>query len=189
MSVKTTKYLNEIEAGFRQAIDEVKSLVENTEGVKLNTPEAPGKWHMLQCIEHMSRATEVYVNNVQGKLQNETLPPANAEYKGHWKGRMFARMNAPKPGDEIPMKLKTFKSMEPPQELDSQTVLNRFYEVHEEMISVINKTRSVNIDKIKIATALGPMVKLRIGEAYRFLLAHTQRHMVQLRRIKNTVAA
>lgn len=187
MSISTTTYLNEIEAGFRQAIDQVKSLVENTEGVELNTPEAPGKWHMLQCIEHMSRATELYVNNVSEKLNNGALPPSNQQYKGHWKGRMFAKMNAPKPGDEIPMKLKTFKTMEPPNELDAQTVLDRFYTVHEEMISAVNKTRDINIDKVKVATALGPMVKLRIGEAYRFVLAHTQRHVVQLKRIKNTV--
>lgn len=187
MSINTTTYLNEIEAGFRQAIDEVKSLVENTEGISLNTPEAPGKWHMLQCIEHMSRATEVYVNNVAEKLQNGALPPANQEYKGHWKGRMFAKMNAPKPGEEIPMKLKTFKAMEPPQELDAQTVLDRFYTVHEQMIATVNNSRSINIDKVKVATALGPMVKLRVGEAYRFVLAHTERHLVQLKRIKSTV--
>lgn len=187
MSVNTTTYLNETESSFRQAIDQVKSLVENTEGSVLNTPEAPGKWHMLQCIEHMSRATEVYINNVGDKMTNGALPTANQEYKGHWKGRMFAKMNAPKSGGVIPMKLKTFKSMEPPQDLDAQVVIDRFYAVHEEMIAVINKSRSINIDKVKIATALGPMVKLRIGEAYRFVLAHTQRHMVQLKRIKNAV--
>lgn len=187
MSVNTTTYLNQIESGFRQAMDRVNSLVENVEGVALNTPEAPGKWHMLQCIEHMSRATEVYVHNVADKLGSGSLPSASQEYKGHWKGRMFVKMNAPKEGDVIPMKLKTFKSMEPPHELDPQIVIDRFHRVHEALIAVVNKSRSVNIDRVKIATALGPMVKLRVGDAYQFILAHTQRHLVQLERIKNTV--
>lgn len=176
-----------MESGFRQAIDKVDSLVENVEGIALNTPEAQGKWHMLQCIEHMSRATEVYVNNVADKLSSGTLPTASQQYKGHWKGRMFAKMNAPKEGDVIPMKVKTFKRMEPPHELDSQMVITRFHNIHEELIAVVNKSRSVNIDKVKVATALGPMVKLRVGDAYRFILAHTQRHLVQLERIKNKV--
>lgn len=188
MSVNTTEYLNGMVAGFQQAMDEVRTLIEGVDNETLNTPEAPGKWSMLQCIEHISRATQVYNDNISAKLNNGQLQPAAAAYKGHWKGRMFAKMNAPKPGGEIPMKLKTFKSMEPPEQLNSKEVVSRFYTIHETLVSIIDQSRSINIDKAKVATALGPMVKLRMGEAYRFILAHTQRHLVQLARIKATVS-
>ena len=55
------------------------------------------------------------------------------------------------------------------------------------MIALVEKSRAVNIDRIKVPTALGSMVKLRLGEALRFIVAHTQRHLVQLERIKNVV--
>lgn len=187
MSVNTTSYLNEIASGFSQAIDEVTSLCGNASETQLTTPEAQGKWNMLQCIEHMSLATELYIKNIGTILKASNLPPANQQYKGHWKGRMFAKMNAPKSGGEIPMKLKTFKTMEPLPTLDKEQTIQRFCEVHQQLIDIVNESRSVNIDKIKVATALGSMVKLRVGEAYRFILAHTQRHMTQLKRIKNTV--
>ena len=187
--MSTTEYLNEIEQGFQEAMDKVKSVLEQTEEAQLHVPEAPGKWNMLQCLEHMSLATQVYTENVKESLSGKNLPAAREEYKGHWKGRMFARMNAPKPGGEIPMKLKTFKTMDPPPQLDPKEVIEAFYKEHEVMIDLINQSREVNIDRIKVATALGSWVKLRLGEAYRFLLAHTQRHVVQLQRIKNTVQA
>lgn len=187
--MKTSEYLDIMKAGFEQAIAQVKSLVEGVESTQLNQPEAAGKWSMLQCIEHMSLASQLYNDNIAAKLNNGHLQPAKATYKGHWKGRMFAKMNAPKPGGEIPMKLKTFKFMEPPATLDADEVINQFYTVHQTMIDLIEQSRNVNIDRLKVATALGKMVKLRLGEAYRFLLAHTQRHLVQLERIKNTVSA
>lgn len=187
--MNTTKYLDEIELGFGEAMDKVKTMLSQTEEVQLHVPEAPGKWNMLQCLEHMSLATRVYTENVREALAGNQLPAAREEYKGHWKGRMFARMNAPKPGGEIPMKLKTFKTMDPPPKLDSNAVIDEFYREHEMMIALINESRAVNIDRIKVATALGSWVKLRMGEAFRFLLAHTQRHVVQLQRIKNTVQA
>jgi len=187
--MNTSKYLNEMEQGFHEALASVRSTLEQSEDALLNLPEAPGKWSMLQCIEHMSLATLVYTANVKEVLAHNGLAPAAEAYKGHWKGRLFAKMNAPKPGGEIPMKLKTFKTMDPPGNLDPKTVIDQFFEVHDEMISLINQSRQVNIDKVKIATALGPWVKLRLGEAYRFILAHTQRHVVQLKRIKNTVQA
>ena len=187
--IKTSEYLDEMKQGFEQAIAQVKSQVSSVDKALLNQPEAPGKWSMLQCIEHMSLASQLYNENIGKKLNNGNLHPARATYSGHWKGRMFAKMNAPKPGGEIPMKLKTFKFMEPPTSLDADKVTRQFYQVHETMIELIDQSRSINIDRAKVATALGSMVKLRIGEAYRFLLAHTQRHLVQLERIKNTVTA
>ena len=188
-TIKTSEYLDEMKAGFEQAINKVKSLVGSVDSEMLNQPEAPGKWSMLQCIEHMSLASQLYNENITAKLNNGQLQPAKATYKGHWKGRIFAKMNAPKPDGEIPMKLKTFKFMEPPVTLDGEQVINQFYSVHQTMIALIDESRAVNIDRVKVATALGNMVKLRLGEAYRFLLAHTQRHVVQLERIKNTVNA
>ena len=187
MSINTAKYLDEVTSGFQKTMDEVKALCDPLEEKELNTPEGPGRWSMLQCLEHINLANEFYVKNIETKLEAETLPPASDMYRGHWKGRIFAKMNAPKPGDEIPMKIKTFKTMDPKPSLEKAFILDRFYDTHESLIEVIEKTRAINIDKVKIATALGPMVKLRIGEAYRFILAHTQRHMVQLRRIKSTV--
>lgn len=187
MQVNTQQYLNEVEKSLQNAIDVVKLLTQNINPVILNTPEAAGKWSMLQCIKHISLATSIYVRNVGEILAKPKLPGAKENFKGHWKGKWFAKMNAPKPGGEIPMKLKTFKSMEPAGNLNAEEIIDEFIKVHQQMIEVVNRSRIFNIDRIKVVTALGPMVKLRLGEAYRFITAHTDRHLVQLKRIEKTV--
>ncbi|WP_339699864.1 DinB family protein [uncultured Roseivirga sp.] len=187
MAISTQKYLDGVVNELEQAISRVENLAQNLDEKTLNQPEAEDKWSMLQCIEHITLATAVYVKNFSEKLNGQQLPAATDNYKGHWKGKMFAKMNAPKPEGEIPMKLKTFKFLEPKSQLNSNTVMAEFKQVHEQMIALVEKSRAVNIDRIKVPTALGSMVKLRLGEALRFIVAHTQRHLVQLERIKNVV--
>ena len=187
MAISTQKYLDGVANELEQAISRVENLTANLDEKTLNQPEAEDKWSMLQCIEHITLATAVYVKNFSEKLNGQQLPTATDNYKGHWKGKMFAKMNAPKPEGEIPMKLKTFKFLEPKSQLNSNTVMAEFKQVHEQMIALVEKSRAVNIDRIKVPTALGSMVKLRLGEALRFIVAHTQRHLVQLERIKNEV--
>jgi uncharacterized damage-inducible protein DinB len=187
MTISAQKYLDEVVNDLKEAVTKVERLTENLDETTLNKLEAEGKWSMLQCIEHITLATAIYVKNFTEKLNSQQLPTAKDSYQGHWKGRMFAKMNAPKPEGAIPMKMKTFKFLEPKSQLRSQSVLAEFKQVHEQMIALVEKSRTVNIDRIKVATALGPMVKLRLGEALRFIIAHTQRHLVQLERIKATI--
>ena len=187
MTISTQKYLDGVINDLEEAVTKVANLTEDLNEKTLNQPEAEGKWSMLQCIEHITLATAIYVKNFREKLDDQQLPAAADNYKGHWKGRMFAKMNAPKPEGDIPMKVKTFKFLEPKSQLSSQSVMAEFKQVHEQMIALVEKSRAVNIDRIKVPTALGSMVKLRLGEALRFIVAHTQRHLVQLERIKNTV--
>ena len=127
MAISTQKYLDGVVNELEQAISRVENLAQNLDEKTLNQPEAEDKWSMLQCIEHITLATAVYVKNFSEKLNGQQLPAATDNYKGHWKGKMFAKMNAPKPEGEIPMKLKTFKFLEPKSQLNSNTVMaNKF---------------------------------------------------------------
>ncbi len=184
--MEATEYLNNITKGFEKSIDDVINSVDGLSKTVLNIPEAEGKWSMLQCIKHMSLATQVYVENVEEKLLNGTYLGSSGSFKGSWKGRLFAKMNAPKPNGEIPNKLKTFKRMNPTNTLDREVVIDEFIATHQRFIELIKKSEVADLDKTKVATAI-PVVKLKLGDAYKFILAHTQRHVVQLKRIKKEV--
>ncbi len=179
-------FIEETAGAFESLIDEVINAVDGMNHKALLIPEAEGKWNMLQCIKHMSLATQVYVRNAEEKLANTSNPISSGQFKGSWKGRWFVKMNEPKENGHIPSKLKTFKTMEPQSELDKQEVVDEFISTHQKFISLIKASEGINLDKTRIPTAI-PIVKLRLGDAYRFILAHTKRHVVQLKRIKSTV--
>ena len=75
------------------------------------------------------------------------------------------------------------KSMYPKEVLDKEETLREFNEIHGQLLAHLEKARQYDLNRIKISTALGPIVKLRMGDAFRFVIAHAQRHVVQLKRI------
>jgi predicted RNA-binding protein with RPS1 domain len=179
-------FIAQISDGFEQAIDEVINAVDGVNHQLMNIPEGEKKWSMLQFIKHTSIATAVYVKNLSELLENENQKPAVKEYSGGWMGRYLEKSNQPKQNGELKNKLKTFKWMDPENQLDQNEVIDEFIVTHQKMIELIKQSEVVNLDRTKIKTAV-PMLKLRLGDAYKFLLAHTRRHVVQLRRIKSTV--
>ena len=136
----------------------------------------------------MSIATNVYVKNLSELLENGDTKPAIEEYKGGWMGRYLEKSNLPKQDGELKNKLKTFKWMDPDNQFERDEIMDEFILAHQKFIELIKQSEVVNLDRTKIQTAI-PMLKLRLGDAYKFLLAHTKRHVVQLHRIKTTVTS
>ncbi len=188
-NMKIEKHLhikNSVE-GFEHIIQDTKNLIDGLSKQQLNMPEAPDKWSILQCLKHMSIAAQVYVVNIE-KVLDRNAPGRNGDvFVSNWKGDMFTRLISPNSNGEVRRPIQTFRSMNPIEMLDMDNTLNEFIQVHSRLIELIKLSESYDITRTKVATALGPMVKLRLGDAYRFLLGHAERHMVQLKRIKKAI--
>lgn len=186
MVMNSKEYIAQIVSGFEKCIDQVIELTDLVDQKTLNIPEGEGKWSMLQCINHLSLATEGYVTNVEAKLKSTSLAPSTSEFNGSWLGRYFEKTNQPKPNGEIPNKIKPFKRMTPSNDLNRKEVIDEFIVTHQKFIELIKASEAVNLDKTKVPTAI-PIIKLRLGDAFKFILAHTRRHVVQLERIKKSI--
>lgn len=182
------EFINQISEGFEQSIDDVINMVDGIDKHHLNLPEGDNKWSMLQCIKHMSIATNVYVENLTELLENGNTKPAAPEFKGGWMGRYLEKSNLPKQDGQLKNKLKTFKWMDPDDQLTRDAVVDEFIITHQKIVELIKQSQAVDLDLTKIKTAI-PVLKLRLGDAYKFLLAHTKRHVAQLERIKTTVTS
>lgn len=187
MVIEASKHIDSSKEDLRHILDEVKATVEGLDEITLNTPESAGKWSMLQCLKHMSIAVEVYNTNTLDALDSASEGSAASDYKSHWKGDMFVKMIAPKENGEVKNNMKTMKSMNPENSLDAQETVKEFFAQHEEYLRLIERSRNYDLNRVKVNTALGPLVKLRLGDAYRFIIGHAYRHLIQLKRIKSVV--
>ena len=187
MVVSAREHINNSVDGMNAIIDEVKALLEGEDERSLNLPEAEGKWSMLQCLKHMSIAVQVYNQNIEKAFYlGRHANPAD-QFKSHWKGDMFTKMISPKDNGEVKNNMKTFKTMDPQESLDAQETIQEFFRLHERFRDLIQQSSGYNLNRLKVNTALGPLVKLRLGDAFRFIIGHAQRHVIQLKRIKATV--
>lgn len=187
MKIQKQEHIQSLIEGFESIIQDTKTLIDGLSKHQLNTPEAHDKWSMLQCIKHLSLSAIPYIKNVEQTLAKKSPSPHADTFSSSWRGDFFTRIISPGPDGEVRRPVQTFRSMNPIEMLDMDETLAEFVWLHSELIELIKVSSNYDITKIRVPTALGPIVTLRMGDAFRFLLGHAQRHMVQLKRIKATV--
>lgn len=150
----------------------------------------PNQWSIIEVIGHMNSAYYLYESRLDQKLQE--LPASNESDDSFKVGRKMAFfINAITPqGTKRPMKMKTIKRFEPVfslEELNAEKiegVFNTFYGYKKHLKNSIQKARTKDVKHSKINSALGPLVKFYLPEAFEFLIGHDERHLVQIAEIQ-----
>ena len=60
-----------------------------------------------------------------------------------------------------------------------KSILRLFLSQQEKILHILNKARKISLNKIKLPTSLGKLVKLKLGDTLRVVICHNQRHLVQ----------
>ena len=74
--------------------------------------------------------------------------------------------------------MKTFRKFEP-KETNIEKVFERFIDDQDKLIKWLELSKTVDINKSKITSAIGPIIRFKLGDAFRFLIGHNQRHIIQ----------
>jgi hypothetical protein len=82
-------------------------------------------------------------------------------------------------------KMKSPKDHRPPPHMDHQPVLQTFLDQQQSLLELLEKAKTKDIGRIRTPITLSRFIRLKTGDTFRFLIAHEQRHFVQ---ISNTLA-
>jgi hypothetical protein len=84
--------------------------------------------------------------------------------------------------------MNTFTSKNPiNSKLEKETVLLGFINQQEEMLALLDTAKNKDLTKIKTSITL-PLLKFRLGDTFRFVIYHNQRHIVQAQKVLKTIA-
>ena len=97
-------------------------------------------------------------------------------------GNYFVKMIKPKSDERIPSPMKTMKKFIPELKVNDNTIRN-FLTDQEGIIKALELSKQLDLNKIKITSAIGPIVTFKLGDAFRFLIGHNQRHIIQAKRV------
>jgi hypothetical protein len=64
----------------------------------------------------------------------------------------------------------------------SLSVIDEFIRQQEEMRSLLNRARNISLVKARVPLTLTKYVRLRLGDTFRFLINHIERHVLQAQR-------
>lgn len=148
----------------------------------LTTKPSETAWSVLECFDHMNTATELYLDQIEGKLK-ELRPEEKQVYKKTLFAGIFTKQLAPTEEGIIKSKMKTMKVFYPKANLNLQ-VVDRFKHNLTRFQNVLSQCKGKNLRSFKVTTALGPILKFHLGDALDFVHAHNRRHALQ---IENTL--
>ena len=176
--VQTIGLLEDLRSDTRQIILAANYLLQE-DPEKLVQQPAPGKWSVAQVIEHLNTYGRYYLPAIEHAIKNDRHAP-ETEYTPGWLGDYFTKSMKPLENGHIPNKMKTFKGHQPSADVDSKPVIDEFLRQEQVLLELLEKASHANISKIRIPITLTKLVKLKLGDIFRFLVAHHQRHFVQI---------
>ena len=145
---------------------------------ELNYRSTENCWSALECIEHLNLYGHFYlpeINRVLKKSDSKTEPV----FKSGLLGNYFA--NSMKPKATL-NKMKTFKEMNPiGSDLDKSSI-DEFIRQQRSTIDLLSEARQKSLNRIKTSISISRMLKLKLGDTFRFLIFHIERHLDQAER-------
>ena len=156
---------------------------------QLRWKSAPDRWSIVECLQHLNLAERFYIRNIQHKVDKLGLVqtnPTDQPLESDWVGKAMlfvvdpqVKIKVPAPGMIRPR---------PAADLDPADVKNQFVELQTLLHSLLDKAVYIDWNQEKVMSLFGNWIKIRLGDAFRMLVAHSERHMKQAMRVKAEMA-
>ena len=145
--------------------------------LELNKKASLDSWSALECLEHLNLYSAFYLPEIKEKMDMKNDLKSTGIFRSGWLGNYFA--NAMKVNGGKFKKMKTFNDKNPNgSNLDYKTI-HVFLKDQKELIELLNNSRTTDLNKIKTSITISKLIKLRLGDTFRFLIYHNERHIIQ----------
>lgn len=185
--IRTIELVEQLADDTRKVILEANRLLQTDPGILTEQP-AEDKWSVVQVFEHLNSYGRYYLPELESAIMNSRHKPEEW-YTAGWLGDYFTRSMLPSSKGTVTNKMKSPRDHRPKVDLDSKPVIDEFLHQQQRLLSLLEKAKSVNISKARVPISLTRLIKLKVGDTFRFLIAHEQRHFVQVQKTLNEVFA
>jgi len=174
MKFKKEKLIAELIERTRVNINRVEKF-KGLSKEELNHKENSERWSVLECVEHLNLYGDFYNPEIKRSINAKHSIP-NEEFHSGVIGNYFVNSMLPK---KKLNKMKTFKDKDPSgSDLDIK-VIDKFIGQQKDFIDLIDSSRNINLTKTKTAISISKLIQIRLGDTFRFILAHNERHLLQ----------
>ncbi|WP_166437019.1 DinB family protein [Niastella caeni] len=179
--IQASAFLESLQTDTRQIMLRVARLKQLPASRLVQQP-GEGRWSVAQVVEHLNTYGRYYLPKLQESISNANSKPTEWFVPG-WLGGYFTNSMKPKPDGTIGNKMKAFKGHIPHPEIDPIKVLDEFEQQEVLLLQLLDKAQHVNINRIRIPVSIASFIKLKLGDTFGFIIAHHQRHFVQIENI------
>lgn len=182
---ETAVLLDQLAAETRALIQVVRREFIPLTSDALNRPPTPERWSIAQCLEHLNSYGQYYLPALENAIQKGENAPmkAAARFRSGWLGNYFVNSMQPRADGSIGLKAKAVKAHTPAQTLDVVAVVTVFLDQQHRLLALLERAKNVNIQGLRVPISIARFIRLSVGDTFRFLIAHEQRHVLQAQRV------
>lgn len=177
MRIASGELLTDLSARTRKNIREAEGFQKHPLK-ELNHREAPEKWTALECFAHLNRYNDFYLPEIEKQIRESGYAPEKV-FKSSFFGNYFAESMLPKKKSK---KMKTFRDKDPIGSRLDKEEITRFLEHQHKLLELLEAAREVSLSKTRTAMSISKWIKLKLGDTFRVLIYHNQRHLLQAKK-------
>jgi hypothetical protein len=172
-----TRLASELNANDQSA----RALMAGLTVEQLNWQPTPGSWSVGQCVEHLCKTNEAYVQAISAVLQGKPDRPTENITPG-WFGRWFIRSFVePSPASK---RAKAPSKIRPTSRIEL-SVLDRFLASNGACKEMIVRARDKDVNHIRFWNPFIPGIRFTVGTGLETVSGHERRHLLQAQRVKD----
>ena len=149
---------------------------------ELNWRREPDSWNVLECIEHLNYYGNFYLPEIEKRIMASKYEP-EITFKSGILGNYFANMMLPK---EKLKKIKTFKNHDPMGRKLQKEVIDQFLGQQQKLLELLKMAKKVSLTRTKVPISISKFIKLRLGDTFRVVVYHNERHILQAGKVLKT---
>ena len=138
------------------------------------------RWSILECLEHLNLYGDFYLVEIEKQIIANQGKSSGTSFRSGILGNYFANLMEVKDGKMT--KMKSPKDKNPSRSTLSITTISRFLKQQDQLLALLNQSRTIDLTKAKAAISLTSLIKLRLGDTLRFYTYHIERHVLQAER-------
>jgi len=155
---------------------------------QLNYKPGGDKWSIAEVFEHLNICNGLYIRSILSRIT--TAPDVKTDtYRSGWLGEWIYGRIMPRADGSV-FRIRARKTMQADcgAPLDGQDILHRFLQQCDMIDDILRHVSTKNLQRIKIPFSFSKFLQLRLGDNLRYLIAHSERHLLQAHRVMTLVA-
>lgn len=176
-SFNSAQLIDNLERVVQQTIQSAHTLQKMSSSLLSTAPA--GKWNVVQIVYHLNSYNNYYLPNIELAMRKSDAPHSGM-FKAGVIGNYFA--NAMMPGNDGSVKnvMKAPKDHVADNGYNDLAAISTFIEGQTRLLALLKEARNANLTKVTVPISISKFIKIRLGDTFRFLIAHQQRHFVQI---------
>lgn len=179
--MKAHQLIKELRTNVAETIlkaEELKKLNSTT----LNFKQNAESWSVLECLEHLNLYGDYYLPAIEKALLSAKEFNNDYDFNSGLLGNYFAKSMLPKQG-KITNKMNTFKDKNPVNSQLDITTIDRFIKQLQSFDNYLEMALKTNMHQLKIPVTITRLIRLNLGDIFRFNINHIKRHFFQINNI------